>query len=105
MADQIAPGTKVVVKVVKQPTNAAASKTITRILSKDRGVKRENERLRRSRASARVYAARGGREWAINHPKQRPVKGELGESGTVVATYDVIKDLGSVEKFVEVTPA
>ena len=34
-----------------------------------------------------------------------PVKGDVGESGTILASPDVITDLNSVERFVEVSAA
>jgi hypothetical protein len=101
----IAPGTKINVKIVKQPTNAAASKTLTRLLSKDPAVEAENKRHARIRKKAQWKSTRGGRwrVWESRMAKQRPVEGKLGEEGTLVASYDVLKDLPSVSRFVEVS--
>lgn len=103
----IAPGTKINVKIVKQPTNAAASKTLARLLSKDPAAIAENKRHARIRKKAQWMSTRGGRWriWESRLAKQHPVKGRLGEEGTLVASYDVLKDLPSVARFVEVTPA
>ncbi|MFW6059400.1 MAG: hypothetical protein ACODAQ_04420 [Phycisphaeraceae bacterium] len=103
--ESITPGQTVHVKVVKQPTNAAARKTLERLLSKDAGVHREQERLRRARERRLTHHQRGGRQWAVRLVKQHPVQGRRGEEGTIKATVDVLRDLGSVQRFVEVTPA
>lgn len=104
MAD-IKPGSNVQVKVVKAPTNAAAAKTIVRILSKDKTVMAENKRQRQIRKRLYAPQPRGGRTYGGYVVKQHPVKGILGEQGTVFASLDVVQDLKSVERFVEVTPA
>lgn len=105
MLDKIAPGSKVQVKIVKRPTNAAASKTIVRLLSKDKSVKKDNERLRKARQTHFRQNRRGGRFWDVNVVKQHPVAAEPGTSKTIVATLDVLTDLKSVSRFVEVTKA
>ena len=105
MLDKIAPGTKVNVKVVKKPTNDAARKTIVRLLSKDASVKRDNKRLARTRRDNFRQAQRGGRFWDINVVKQAAVTADAGVTKTIVATLDVLTDLKSVAKFVEVTAA
>ncbi len=103
----IQPGTPVTVKVVKQPTNAAASKTLARLLGKDPGHAAEQKRHAKVRKRAQWKSPRGGRwrVWESRLAKQRPVTGSAGESGTLTATYDVMNDLRSVERFVVVTPA
>jgi len=104
MAD-IATGSTVTFKIVKTPTNEAARKTLVRLLSKDKAVITEDKRLRKARKDNLVLAPRSGRLWAINVVKQRPVTGKIGEQGTILASYDVVKDLKSVEKFIEVSAA
>ena len=105
MFDKIAPGSRVVVKVVRQPTNAAASKTLVRLLSRDPAVKTQVRRQRRIRQRRNEPRTRGGRIWVRRLVKQHPVRGRLGESATLVAGVDVLRDLGSVRRFVEVTEA
>ncbi len=105
MLDKIAPGTRVKVKVVKHPTNAAAAKTITRLLSKDKAVMAENDRLRDARAKHFRTKRRGGRDWSIRVVKQHPISGKVGEEGTIRATLDALTDLRSVQRFIEVTKA
>ncbi len=98
----IKPNTQVSITVVKAPTNAAARKTIQRLLSKDPKVQAENRRLKRTRKANFSQGRRGGRFWNINVVKQQPVAGGLGETGTIAASLDVITDLKSVERFLEI---
>ena len=102
MLEKIAPGSRVTVKVVKYPTSSSATKTLVRLLSKDEQVKAENKRLRDIRRKQNKPTRRGGRIWLSRLIKQRPVKGQVGESGTITATTDVLTDLRSVSRFVEV---
>lgn len=103
MPANIKTGSQVNIKIVKQPTNAAAQKTLVRLLSKDDQIKAENKRLETARAKNLRLANRGGRKWAVRVVKQHPVKGRVGETGTIKASYDVIKDLQSVERFIEIS--
>ena len=105
MIEKIETGSDVNVKIVKQPTNAAAAKTLRRLLNKDEQFKSEQKRLERARAKNLRYHQRGGRPWAVRVVKQHAVEATVGESGQIKATYDVVKDLKSVERFIEVTPA
>ena len=106
MAD-ITPGSTVNIKIVKEPTNASARKTLVRLLSKDAEVVAENKRLKKVRKTNQTHSPRGGRwrVWEGRLPKQRPVAGALGESGTILASPDVLTDLKSVQRFVEVSAA
>ena len=105
MLDKIAPGSKINVKIVKQPTNTAASKTLMRVLAKDSAVNAEHERQAKIRKTNSSPSRRGGRLYGGRVVKQHPVKGQLGEAGTVTATLQVLRDLGSVQRFVEVSQA
>ena len=104
MAD-ITPLSQITVTVTKAPTNAAAVKTIVRILSKDRIIAGHNRRQERIRKAGFRQNQRGGRFWDVHVVKQHPVLGKPGDTGTILATLDVITDLKSVEKWVEVKPA
>lgn len=103
----ITPGSTVTVKVVKAPKNAAARKTLVRLLSKDADVIKENKRLKKVRKSNQTMSTRGGRwrVWESRLVKQRPVTGNIGEQGTFLATPDVVRDLNSVEGCIEVSAA
>jgi len=107
MLDKINPGDSVTVTVTKTPTNAAGRKTLERVLCKDPGHAAEVKRQRRIRDKNTPMSTRGGRWriWEGRIVKQHPVTGQQGESGTVTATYDLLQDLRSVERFVEVAKA
>jgi hypothetical protein len=105
MLDSIKTGSSITVKVVKTPRRVAAAKTLVRLLSKDEAMIRENARLRALRKKHALPTKRGGRTWMVLVPKQRPVRGQAGESGTITATVDVLKDLRSVQRFIEVAAA
>jgi len=105
MLDKIAPGSKINIKIVKQPTNAAASKTLVRVLAKDPVVYAEHDRQLKVRKANFSPIRRGGRLWGGQVVKQHPIKGKLGEAGTIVATLSVLRDLNSVQRFIEVSPA
>ena len=105
MPDTIAPGSKILLTIVKRPSNAAAAKTLVRLLSKDKTVKAENERLRKTRVSNLRQNRRGGRFWDVNVVKQPAVEAKIGVSKTIIASLDVLTDLRSVSRFVEVKPA
>jgi len=106
MAD-ITPGTTVNVKIVKKPASEGARKTLVRLLSKDPAVVKENLRLKKVRAANEVATQRGGRVrvWAGRVPKQDAVEGIVGESGTILASVDVLTDLKGVAKYVQVSKA
>ncbi len=107
MADiaTLTPGSKINVKVTSRPTSAAAAKTIVRLLSKNAEVQAENERQRRIRSKGIRWNARGGRLWGTRMVKQASVAAVTGTEKTITASLDVIRDLKSVQRFVEVTAA
>ncbi len=105
MIENIAPGSRINVKVVKQPTNIAASKTLMRVLAKDPVVAAEHARQDKLRKVHYNPQPRGGRLYGGQLVKQHPVKGTLGEAGTITATASVLRDLGSVKRFIEVSKA
>ena len=105
MIDDIAPGSRIQVKIVKTPRSAAAAKTLVRLLSKDERVYEEKKRLDRIRATRFRTKRRGGREWPVHLVKRHPVKGVAGEIGTIQATVDVLPDLKSVSRFINVSKA
>lgn len=106
MAD-ITPGSTINIKIVKLPANEGARKTLVRLLSKDPDVAAENKRHKKVRKTNQTHSPRGGRWriWEGRLPKQRPVTGAVGESGTILASVDVLTDLKGVERFIEVSSA
>jgi hypothetical protein len=105
MAANIKPGTDITVKIVNEPTNAAARKTLVRLLRKSDRVKAEDRRLTAIRKQDYSPERRGGRLYGGRVVKLHPVKGTIGEQETITATLDVLRDLASVERFVDVKSA
>ena len=103
MLEDITLGSSIQVKVIGNPTSVAAAKTLARVLSKDETHRAEHKRHRKVRTKHFRTINRGGRKYAIHVPKQHPVKGQAGETGTIRATADVLADLRSVERFIEVS--
>ena len=103
----ITPGSRVVVKVIKPPTNRGAEKTIKRLLEKDKAAMKESNRQRAIRKRLFHPKPRGGRISPFGGyvVKQQSVKVKVGASGTITASLDVLRDLNSVQRFVEVTAA
>jgi len=105
MLDSINPGSTITVKIVNEPTNDAASKTLARVLAKDPEHVRENKRIADVRRKNYSPSMRGGRLYGGRLVKQSATQGKLGETGTVLASIDVLRDLKSVERFIEVEKA
>jgi hypothetical protein len=101
------PGKPVTFTVSAAPTNAAATKTLVRLLSKDPDIAKRNGRIKKSRLSNPTFSPRGGRwrVWEHRQPKTAVVFGRPGESATIVAGVQELRDLASVEKFVDVKAA
>ena len=101
----IKPGSQVRVEIVKLPSNAAARKTLVRLLAKDDKTAAEQKKNKIFHARSLRVKGRGGRPWEHHTKMRRPVTGVVGEAGTFKATLDVIRDLGSVSRFVKVSAA
>jgi len=101
----IALGSKIKLTVVKTPTNAAAAKTIVRLLWKDPVAKEHDRRLTKLRERDYNPDRRGGRLYGGRVVKQNPVKAVPGSTGTITATADVLAALPKLARFVEVAKA
>ncbi len=97
----IQPGTKVEIEIRKVPRAAAAAKTLTRICAKDPQVAKARRIRKRNRPSVRTKQ-RGGRIWKHRMRSKLPVTLDPGKTYTVRATLDVVRDLASVARYVEV---
>src|SRR5438876_9457187 len=98
----ITPGSQVRVEIIKAPTNEGARKTLIRVLAKDPEVQKVKHRDKVARSRSVRVKRRGGRPWEHRPGMRQPVEPVVGHSGTVKATADVLRDLGSVERFVKV---
>lgn len=100
----IQPGTTVRIEIRRVPRAAAAAKTLTRICAKDPQVARAHRIRKRKRPSVRTKQ-RGGRFWNHRMRSKLPVKLDVGSTYTIRATLDVVRDLASVQRYVEIQPA
>jgi hypothetical protein len=95
----IEPGSKVKVTITREPRSEAASKTLARLFLKDP----EIAKTRRRGPKPVTGRIRAGRVWnarprgSVAHPPRK------GESCNLVCTLDVVRDLGSVEAYVDIT--
>ncbi len=92
-------------KVCKSPTNAAATKTLSRLFARGDGGRKARQDRKRLRASATVAHRRGGRPWYKRPKAPLLFQPEAGKTCVVRVTLDVLKDLRSLERFVEISPA
>lgn len=102
MAVDIAPGSVVTVKVKKSPSNQAAAKTLSRLFAKDRMHKKARVQRKKLLAGAVDVRRRGGRPWEVRPKAPRLVQPTAGDACQIRATMDVIGDLRSVARFVDV---
>lgn len=102
MSMNLTPGSLVQVKVTKNPTSDRAAKTLSRIFGHDLAVKRQARRRQRILRQETDPRRRGGRLWNVKDRAPRIAQPGKGDSCKVHATLDLINDLGSVERFVEV---
>ena len=95
---------EVTFEIIKRPENAQAEKTLIRLMSKDKANQLENKRLLRVRKANQEKTTRGGRYrlWSGRIKKQHPVTVGVGKKATIKLTLDILKDLKSVEKFLNI---
>ena len=103
MLADIQPGQQISVTVTSEPKAAAQRKTLIRLCEKDAQVRVERKRLKRARPV--TFHRRGGRPWGDRPYRVAVVKTTAGASYNIFASIDVLRDLKSIEKHVEVTPA
>jgi hypothetical protein len=99
MAIDLKPGQTVRVTISKKITREAARKTLERLFMKDKAIKTPLDR--RSRNFVEIPGRRGGRIWTKRPNKIHPVL-ERGTAATVKVTPQAVKDLKSVEDFIQV---
>jgi hypothetical protein len=99
MPFEFKPGTALRVTINKTINRAAAKKTLERLFMEDRAVAKPIEL--RSRNFKELPKRRGGRIWTKRPNKVHPAL-DRGTAATIKATPQVLKDLASVEDFVEV---
>ncbi len=103
MAAQIKPGQWIKVTVKSQPRTAAGKKTMVRLFGRDIEVQRERRRQAKSRPIQ--PSRRGGRIWMNRPPKLEVAKTTAGSTYRLFASVAVLRDLKSIERYVEIAPA
>src|SRR5882724_4573463 len=99
MAIAAKPGQTLQVTVSKHINRASAKKTIERLFMLDKAVSKPL--ARRSRNFKELPKRRGGQIWTKRPNKLHPAL-TTGASATIKATPQLLRDLASVETFVEV---
>ena len=99
MAQELKPGSTIRVTVKKNINRESAKKTIERLFMKDKSIAKPLED--RSANFKELPKRRGGQIWTKRPNKIHPDL-KTGTSATIKATPQAIKDLASVEAFVEI---
>ena len=102
MPNDLKPGQSVRVTITKNVTRAAAKMTLERLFLQDKAVRRPIDV--RSRNFKELPKRRGGQIWTKRPNKVHPTL-TPGAAATIKTTPQSIKDLNSVQTFVEVQPA
>ena len=102
MPTELKPGQSVRVTITKNVTRAAAKMTLERLFLQDKAVRRPIEV--RSRNFKELPKRRGGQIWTKRPNKVHPTL-TPGAAATIKTTPQSIKDLNSVQTFIEVKPA
>jgi hypothetical protein len=95
-------GQTIRVTVSKTITRASARKTIERLFSKDKSLTRPI--ALRSRNFIELPKRRGGQIWT-KRPNKVHIILDPGQAATITATPQALRDLASVESFVEIAAA
>lgn len=99
MAIEAKPGQQLRVTITRQVNRDAARKTLERLFLKDKAISGPLDA--RSANFKPLPKRRGGRIWTKRPNKVHPVL-EKGVAVTIPASPQTMRDLGSVEDFVEV---
>ena len=102
MAIEAKPGQTLRVTINKRVSNEAARKTLERLFMKDKDI--SGPIALRSRNFIPLPKRRGGQIWTKRPNKLHPDLAK-GASATFKATPQLIRDLGSVETFIQVHSA
>ena len=105
MQPDIKPGSMVRIEVTKNPASERAAKTLSRLFKKDPTNARADRLRKKTRTRQFEDRRRGGRIWVVRPSAPRFVQPEKGASCEIRATTDILRDLGSVSRFVKVTTA
>ena len=96
---EIEPGTKVKVTVKSEPRSEAASKTLARLFLKDPKI----AKTRRRGPKPIDPRTRAGRVWNVRPQGTAAARPHKGDSCELTCTLDMVRDLSSVERYVEIS--
>jgi hypothetical protein len=99
----ITPGTLVSVKVKRTVVSEKAAKTLSRLFAKDAANKPLRRRRKKLLSGAIEVRRRGGRPWEVRPKAPRLIQPKTGDTCKILATLDVIGDLKSVSRYVDVS--
>lgn len=102
MAINAKSGQKIRVTISRTITRETARKTIERLFCKDKSITKPIDA--RSRNFIELPKRRGGCIWT-KRPNKVHASLERGQAATIVATPQALRDLASVESFVQVAAA
>ncbi|MBC8201704.1 MAG: hypothetical protein H8E86_06605 [Planctomycetes bacterium] len=103
-ADKILPNTDLTFTIVKAPTRPAARKTIERLMWMQPQVKKDLSMLQRRRKQKDIkYTIRAGRVWFDRPRATRTVRCEQGASFSLHVTPQLVNDIKSVAKYLDVS--
>ena len=99
MIDTFNAGDTIKCTINKVPNNKAACDTITRMMRRDPDIKRNLARAQRMRRQRMHAYVRGGRMWYSREKAARVAVCEQGQEWSMPFTYDISKDLSSIEQY------
>ena len=103
---QIAPNMALTFTIVREPKRPAARKTIERLMWMQPECKKDLSMLQRRRRQKDIkYTVRAGRVWFDRPRATRTVRCERGASFTLQVTPQIVNDLKSVEKYLDISAA
>ncbi|RIK69750.1 MAG: hypothetical protein DCC66_07580 [Planctomycetota bacterium] len=98
----ITPGSMVSVTVKRSVVSEKAAKTLSRLFAKDAANKPLRRKRKKLLADGLDERRRGGRLWEVRPKAPRLIQPKTGDACKILATTDVIGDLKSVARYVDV---
>lgn len=101
----IKPGSTVQIKVKRTIVSQAAAKTLSRLFAKDPVNKKARRWRKKLLKGSMEVRRRGGRPWEVRQKAPRLFQPVTGDACKVLATPDVIGDILSVERYIDIAAA
>ena len=103
--DNLSAGDRVTCTIAKAPNNAAATKTIERLMRLDPDNKKALDHAQHVRDRRKNVYVRGNRWWTSREKAARVVRCETGASWTLPFTFQIKPDLASVAQYLTIQKA